>query len=119
MGSILLGLVNNWRLILSTVSIVSLISVGAGLYVKGRVDAKHKIEISTLKAENDALHKSIKIANEASEADAAKADKDAEELRQYESKLDELTTKLKDAERECLSPDNTDSLRGLWDKDKA
>lgn len=117
MGSILLGLMSNWRLILSTVSLVSLVSLGAGLYVKGRLDAKHKIEITNLKIVNEQLHKSIQIANEAIEADAAKAASDDEALDRYERKLDALTSKLKDAEHECLSADDTDGLRGLWNKD--
>ncbi len=107
-------LLGNWKLALAGVGILALMSVGTGLYVKGRLDASHKIEVAQLRADKLALEERIKLTNQLVKADAVQAVKDQDALESYQGQANELLNKLEDAERVCLTGNDTDSVRSLW-----
>lgn len=107
-------LLGNWKLALAGIGVLALVSMGTGLYVKGRLDAAHKYEVAQLRVDKAALEARIALTNQLIKADAAQAAKDQDALEQLEGFTNELLNKLEDAERVCLTGNDTDGVRSLW-----
>lgn len=107
-------LLGNWKLALAGVALLALVGFGSGLYMKGRSDAFHKVEVAQLRVDKAALEARIELTNKLVKADAEQSAKDQAALEHYEGFTNELLNKLEDAERVCLSGADTDSLRSLW-----
>lgn len=107
-------LLGNWKLALVGAAALALVGFGSGLYMKGRSDAFHKVEVAQLRVDKAALEARIALTNQLIKADAAQAAKDATELEEWQGQANDLLIKLEDAERVCLSGNDTDGLRSLW-----
>jgi len=110
----LFWLIANPRIAFAGLAVMALLSLGTGLYVKGRMDASHKIEVAQLRADKAALEARIELTNKLVKANAVQAAKDQEALDQLEGTANELLNKLEDAERLCLTGTDTDGVRSLW-----
>jgi len=104
----------NLRSILIGAAIVAVISAIGAVYWKGRVDARHAIELQSLERQVEILEHNNKVLNDAALADKERAKQDALVLETYEGAVDALMADLEEAGRICLSARDTDGLRGLW-----
>jgi prefoldin subunit 5 len=112
--TILIWALKNWKLAAAGIGVLVLISIGSGLYVKGRLDASHAAEVRLLRENEARLKQSIALTNKLVEAAAAQAAKDEAELEQWQGQANELLIQLEDADRQCFSANDTNGLRSLW-----
>ncbi|MER9628892.1 hypothetical protein [Mesorhizobium sp. M0296] len=87
------------------------------IYGKGRLDAKHAIEISQLNETIELTNAALDKERTARQSDAIIAAENAKRQAALQTKIGELNQyveTLEDADRECLSGADVERLRDLW-----
>jgi hypothetical protein len=87
-------------------------AIGA-IYAKGRIDARHAVELQTLKTQIKVLEEERAREEAARKADAAQAKTDREEADLRELQSQELEDALTDRDRQCFDAGDADGLRDL------
>jgi len=108
------ALLANWRLILAGVVAAGLLMGGTYLYVKGRMDAVRLQETASLKRQIAIYEHNQAVANRIIEEDRKQAETDQKAIEAYEVYVELLMRELEKPDDPCLSPRDTDRLRGLW-----
>jgi hypothetical protein len=88
-------------------------SVGA-IYAKGRIDASHKAEMTSIKMELAYQEAAALAAKQAALADAERAKAFAAENAALEIVIDEL--EIQGSDNQCLGAPSVERLRQLWEK---
>jgi hypothetical protein len=109
-----MALFANWRLILAGVVAAGLLMGGTYLYVKGRMDAVRLQETAALKRQIAIYEHNQLVANRVIEEDRKQAEADQKAIEAYEFYVELLMRELEKPDDPCLSPRDTDRLRGLW-----
>lgn len=91
----------------------ALAAVGA-IYAKGRIDANHKAELTSIKMELAYQEAAALVARQAALADAEKAKAFAAEKAALEILIDEL--EVQGSDNQCLGAPSVERLRQLWEK---
>lgn len=101
------------RLYLALGIVAALIVGSLSLYAKGRIDARHAAEVSTLRTQIRVLEEERAREEAARKADAAQAKTDREEADLQKLHAQELEDALSDRSRACFDPADADGLRNL------
>lgn len=107
----------NWQMIVAGIGIAIMLALGTGLYFKGKAVARAEAQVATLEETVDALETRMKTERYARSMDALKARAADERMRRLNkeiSNLQEYVDALEDADRVCLSDNDTERLRFLW-----
>jgi hypothetical protein len=99
------------RLYIALGLIAALALGGLALYAKGRIDARHAVELQTLKTQIKVLEDERAREEAARKADAAQAKTDREEADLAELHAQELEDALTDRDRQCFDAGDADGLR--------
>ncbi len=94
------------------VALALLTGVGV-IYAKGRLDARHAVELRTLKDNIKTLEAAAERERLARVADTMQAKVDREEEEGQEATIKELQDALQDRTRECFASPDADGLRDL------
>lgn len=101
------------RLYLALGIVAALIVGGLSLYAKGRIDARHAVEVSTLRAQIKVFEEERAREEAARKADTAQAKTDREEADLQKLHAQELEDALTDRNRSCFDAPDADGLRKL------
>lgn len=99
------------------IAVVMVLLVLGGIYAKGRLDTKHKLELASVQSQLRLAQTIIEKEREARVADARLAQEAAQkaaDLKLKVTNLQEYVDALADAGRECLSSADTERLRDIW-----
>jgi hypothetical protein len=105
---------NTARGYLILAAVIGAIGFVGAVYVKGRVDASHKAEMTSIKLQLAHQEATAIAARQAYLADAEKAKAFAAENAALEILIDEL--EVQGSDNQCLGAPSVERLRQLWEK---
>jgi hypothetical protein len=108
-------LLANLRSILIGIAVVAVLGAAYTVYSKIRADAFNEARVADLEATLAASEAAALAYREAMKQDKQQADKDAEVIAKYEEQVEDLLSALEDADRECLTDNDTKRLLDAFD----
>jgi hypothetical protein len=94
-------------------AVLALLAAVGAIYAKGRIDARHAIELRTLKTQIKVLEDERAREEAARKADAIQAKVDREEAALEDIEIQELIDALQDRARVCVDAGDADRLRDV------
>jgi hypothetical protein len=94
-------------------AVLALLAAVGAIYAKGRLDARHAIELRTLKTQIKVLEDERAREERARKADAIQAKVDREEAALEDIEIQELIDALQDRARVCVDAGDADRMRDV------